>query len=316
MDDFRVAIRRCEDYDEARVAESVARLLSQIEASDRIRSGMRVLLKPNFLMRQRAESASLTHPAVIKAVAEWVSGRGATPFIGDSPAFGSARGVAAGLGLGPWLAETGIEVITLRQPRHFRYKLGDETFHLTASAEALDADAIINLPKVKAHQQMRITLGVKNLYGCVTGKRKPIRHTASRGDLEWFARMILANWQALTPVLTLADGIQAMERTGPRGGDVRDLGLLFAGTDDLALDRVIVDALRVEPVRIPLLAQAKALGFRQVDLHNVEILGEPLDSVRVDHFELPGALTPIDFSLPHLARSFWKSLKAAVVPGR
>lgn len=311
-----VSITRCPDYDDTIVRVAINQCLDLLGPADAfVQSGQRVLLKPNFLMRADAKFGSLTHPAVIKAVAGWVKDRGAIPVIGDSPAFGSARSVANGLGLAQWIKQEGIEVITLGRSRPVHIQIGQERFHLTVSSHALDADAVINLPKIKAHAQLRITLAVKNLYGCVAGKRKPIRHTASRGDVDWFARMLLANMLAIQPVLHIADGIEAMERIGPRGGDIRKLGLLYAGTDPVAVDRVICETLSVEPSCIPVLAQAAACNVGITDLSNIEVVGESIQSVRVNHFPLPENLMAVDFTIPHLVRSFWKSLKAAVLAG-
>jgi uncharacterized protein (DUF362 family) len=40
----------------------------------------------------------------------------------------------------------------------------------------MNADVVINLPKVKSHMQLTLTLGVKNLFGCVPGKMKAWWH--------------------------------------------------------------------------------------------------------------------------------------------
>jgi uncharacterized protein (DUF362 family) len=50
----------------------------------------------------------------------------------------------------------------------------DVPFHSLALAkDAINSDIIINLPKLKTHSQMLLTLGVKNLFGCVVGLSKP-----------------------------------------------------------------------------------------------------------------------------------------------
>ena len=43
---------------------------------------------------------------------------------------------------------------------------------IEVSRLVLEADTIINLPKMKTHGQMLLTLGVKNLFGCIVGRRK------------------------------------------------------------------------------------------------------------------------------------------------
>ena len=53
-----------------------------------ISSRARVLIKPNLLLPAKPEMAVLTHPLVVRAVAEYVLDRGARPLIADSPAMG------------------------------------------------------------------------------------------------------------------------------------------------------------------------------------------------------------------------------------
>jgi len=40
----------------------------------------------------------------------------------------------------------------------------------------MEADVVINLPKLKSHMQLTLTMGVKNLFGCVPGKMKAWWH--------------------------------------------------------------------------------------------------------------------------------------------
>lgn len=83
---------------------------------------------------------------------------------------------------------------------------------------ALECDALLSVPRVKAHAQMRVTLAVKNLFGCVCGLRKAVAHTVQGNTPGVFETCVAALWQALPPVAGLADGITAMHVTGPSGG--------------------------------------------------------------------------------------------------
>ena len=138
---------------------------------------------------------------------------GATPIIGDSPAFGAISKIARRAGLDRFAEEHGIEIIELDSPRRVKTKCGAKSFTLTVSGRALDVDAIINIPKLKAHGQLLYTAGVKNMYGCVSGKRKAWRHFQSSDDIEWYTEMLLANYHAVKPTFTIVDAIMAMEKT-------------------------------------------------------------------------------------------------------
>ena len=107
---------------------------------------------------------------------------------------------------------------------------------LTIAAELADWSSLVNLPKLTTHKQLMFTGATKNLYGCVTGKRKFVRHNLCKNDPVRFARMIVANARAANAVLHIADGIEAAHVTGPRGGTPYALQTVFASDDPLAID--------------------------------------------------------------------------------
>ena len=239
-----------------------------------------MLLKPNFLKESSPRKCIITHPVVIETVAETVLEAGATPIIGDSPAFGSVAKVARRVGLDKVAEKLGIDIIELDKPRKVSINCGGKEFSLTVSGRALDVDAIINLPKLKVHVQVLFTAGVKNLYGCVSGKQKVWRHFKAKNDLEWYADMLIANYQLVKPIFTIVDGVMAMEEKGPTGGRPKDVSLLVGGIDVIAIDRVVAELLSVSSGDVPILRAAKRLGIGEQDLSKIEIVGEGLSSVK------------------------------------
>ncbi len=84
-----VTVRACDDYSPSKLAEVIRRIFDDLGGLDSmIKSGDRVLLKPNLLMSAAPEKAIVTHPAVVEAVASIALDCGAKPFIGDSPPLG------------------------------------------------------------------------------------------------------------------------------------------------------------------------------------------------------------------------------------
>ena len=64
-----------------------------------------------------------------------------------------------------------------------RYPIaGDEFDNFLLSKEAMEADVVINLPKLKSHVQLTMSMGVKNLFGCVPGKMKAWWHMEAGKD--------------------------------------------------------------------------------------------------------------------------------------
>ncbi|MFZ3091460.1 MAG: DUF362 domain-containing protein [Nitrospirota bacterium] len=287
----QVAIVQAKTYDDARVYEDIKRLVDLLGGINRfVKKGNKVLLKPNLLSAKPPEAGITTHPAVIKAVAKLVMEAGAIPFIGDSPG-GRAinfEKVAAVTGMKQAADELGIRLVDFRNSVELSTTNGGIFKKLNVAKEAIDADVIINLPKLKTHVQMFLTLGVKNMFGCIIGLQKAQWHFKAGVDRKYFAAMLLELYSLLKPSLTIVDGIVAMEGDGPgSAGKLRNLGLVFAGSDAVALDTVICNALGVKNEELPILVAAKEKGIGITEMERIDVLGERLKDVSIHDFIRP-----------------------------
>ncbi|RMD58977.1 MAG: DUF362 domain-containing protein [Nitrospirae bacterium] len=215
-----------------------------------IRPGQRVLIKPNLLAASTPEQAIVTHPYVVRAVTELVIDVGAHPIIGDSPAVGSFGKILKKTGLLEALKDLNVEI------KEFTNSTTVEAAHpfkkLELATDALEADVIINLPKLKTHRQMVLTVGIKNLFGCVVGMKKPQWHYRAGVNEEYFARLLVTIYQTLKPSLTIVDGILSLEGDGPgTSGIPRQLGVIMASTDALAIDITVSRMIGLEPETVP-----------------------------------------------------------------
>ena len=236
-------------------------------------------------------------------MAQLVKEAGGLPFLGDGPAFGSALGVAKANGYLPMLKELEIPVVEFHGGR---YQTVSESFdHLRLSKEAMEADVVVNLPKVKSHVQLTLTLGVKNLFGCVPGKMKAWWHMEAGKDADRFGEMLVETARTISTDLTIADGILGHEGNGPSGGEPRLLGVLGASRDVFALDRAFVALLQIDPNLVPTQRAANRLGLNASEL--VFPLLTPQD-LAIENWRLPDKLVPIDFGAPRVVKSTFKHL--------
>ncbi len=300
-----VSLLKANDYGLKALRSSIEQLLEPLGGIDRfVKSGDRVLLKPNLLTGARPTKECITRPEIIYTVAQMVKEVGGKPFLGDSPAFGSAKGVARTNGLLEMLEELDVPIVEFHGDR---YATGGALQHLRLSKEAMNADVVINLPKVKSHMQLTLTISVKNLFGCVPGKMKAWWHMEAGKDAEKFAQMLIETAQAISPQLTILDGIIGHEGNGPSGGEPKALGLLAATQDVFALDRVIVEILGVDPMQVPTVAASIRAGLCS-DLSHIEIVGDAWESLQVSDWQLPSTMMPIDFGAPRVLKSTFKHL--------
>ncbi len=274
-----VSLRLCNDYDRELVGKAVLSSIDDLGGIDKfVRKDQLVLIKPNFLVAREASQMVTTHPEVVRAVMGVVADMGARMVVGDSPAMGSAKTVAKKAGIMEVAEHFGVEVINFIEPCRAEKKETCTYQILELSREALDADVIINVAKVKTHGAMTVTLGVKNMFGCVVGKAKTQWHFKAGRDAAAFARMLVDIYATLAPALTVADGIVGMEGNGPSSGDKRRLGWIAASPDAVALDRIITEILRVPLDRMYTLQAAKQAGVGETDIERIEVLGDSIEA--------------------------------------
>lgn len=302
-----VSLIKAQSYAIDNLMVKVQQLLAPLGGMEAVvNPGDRVLLKPNLLTGARPTKECVTRPEIVYCVAELVKAAGGIPFIGDSPAFGSAYGVAKANGYLLWIEKAEIPVQELHGQR-YQTDANGEFDHLRLSKEAMNADVVINLPKVKSHVQLTLTLGVKNLFGCVPGKMKAWWHMEAGKDRDRFGTMLVETARAISPQLTIIDGIIGHEGNGPSGGEPRSLGLLGASTDVFALDRSLVEVLQADPATIPTIAQSQRLGVCP-DLADIVFPLETPEVLAISDWQFPAQLVPIDFGLPRVMKSSFKHL--------
>ena len=157
-----VSLARCDSYDLARVREALEEAVSHFGGLAKfIKPGMRVLLKPNLVVGRPPEQAINTHPVFVEAVARMVIDAGGKPTIGDSPGFPSARNAAKPCGIADVAKRLGIKVIEMNRPTLVEPRVGPKKMKLRMSKTALDFDVILNLPKLKCHTQLYMTVATK-----------------------------------------------------------------------------------------------------------------------------------------------------------
>lgn len=299
-----VSLIRANSYEKNTLKESLVTLLEPLGGMAAfVKPGQRVLLKPNLLTGSRPQKECTTRPELVYAVAQMVIAAGGKPFLGDSPAFGSAKGVAIANGYQPLIQELNLPIVEFHGQR---YQTVSENFnHLLLSKEAIEADVIINLPKVKSHSQLTLTLGVKNLFGCVPGKMKAWWHMEAGKDANRFGEMLVETAKAINPDLTILDGIIGHEGNGPSGGEPRPLGILAASSNVFALDRAMVEILNVSPHQVPTVTASQRLGvcpeLTEIDFPNLHP-----DLLQIKDWQLPDKLMPIDFAMPRVIKSTFK----------
>ena len=301
-----VTLIRCTDYSEAKISEAIARHFELLGGLDKfVKPGDTVLLKPNFITPRRRRYATQTDPAVIVETARLLKDFGARPFVGDSPAWGDVYSCVKALKLEEPLRKLSVPVKQLNKPKWCR--VGRHNTEIGISSVALNADVIINMPKFKTHQQLVATFAVKNMFGCVSGKRKALWHFSKGRKESDFCELLIDIFHFLKPAVTIIDGIIVMDRRGPIRGRARPLGWLIGGTEPMALETICCKLVDIKTDKLPILKTARQLGLPCPDVDKIEIPGDDFSDNICTDFELSEP-SPLRFSLPHVCKSIVKQI--------
>ena len=312
-----VIIERAASYDRPLVKDALIRLLEPLGGIEAfVHPGERVLLKVNLLTGKAPEKAVTTHPDVVRGVIELVQAAGGIPLVGDSPGVGGLKSVAEKTGILAVVEATGARLVEFTNPQEVA---GSGIFKRLALAEAyLAADKVINLPKLKTHEMMTMTCAVKNLFGTVVGTAKAGWHLKAGADREMFARMLLEIYLLRPPELTIVDAITAMEGDGPSSGDPRQVGLLLAGTNPVAVDVIAAEIAGIPKKLLYVERVAQTLGLDGADRATISTRGLPIEEARVASFRLPH-ISDVQFGLPPFLKNrlrHYLTSRPCAIPGK
>ena len=311
----KVFINKCEKYNveliEKKMRLGIETLYSEKKSifNEEI-NNKRILIKPNLLISRDPEKCVTTNPHVIEAFIRILKDFNNIEIdIGDSPGIGSASNVAKKSGYSYLEQKYDINFVDLNEPiplkelrelnNNYRFK------NLPVSNKLNNYDKIINIAKLKTHGQMIVTLAIKNMFGCISGKNKVKLHLGAGTDVEKFAQMLLELHYGIKPDLNIIDGIMAMEGNGPGNGAPRAMYTLAMSEDALSLDSVICELIRFDKNEIPIFSFAKKMNF---DFDNIEIVGDKIDELIVDDF-LKAQIKSVQFIMPFLPQFIVNFLK-------
>jgi len=287
-----VAVRPCRTYEIDAVRRAVRECLSLADgAADCFRAGTSVLLKPNVVSPRSPDRPVCTHPAIVRAVAEVAVEAGCRVLVADQPTFVFAergddaltptgyadalRGLPVEVRL---LGHDGYEPVAV--PNAFRLP----TVHVSRMFRS--ADAVVNLAKCKTHTQTTLTLALKNLFGAVAPRDRLRVH--GFGQYAAVAEALADCCSATVPQLNLMDAIVGMEGPGPTQGPAREIGVVAAAVNAVAMDLVIEDLVGMRgEVGVTQAAARAALGPKS--LEEVAVVGAEPHDLRVP-FKRPPVL--------------------------
>ncbi|MCE5344241.1 MAG: DUF362 domain-containing protein [Eubacteriales bacterium] len=263
-----VSVRHVAGYDDDALYQAICAHFEALEIEKELSPDTRVLLKPNILAGRAPDLAVTTHPAVLRALGRRLKELGVKRIVlADSPG-----GPYTSAGMRKAYATCGYTSLAdLMELNEDVSSAARGAFNIIRPV--LDADFIINCPKLKTHGLTVMTAGVKNMFGCIPGVQKTEQHFL-KPTVETFSEMLVSLAETVTPALTVLDAVDCMEGNGPGGGKVRTLDYTLASRSVYALDEAAATLMALHPGMAPVIRRARHRGL--CDPNTVTLVGDPL----------------------------------------
>lgn len=274
----KVAVIRCENYDEAAVYESVKKgMLLLGGLSSFVKKSDKVLVKPNLLASSRPSENVSPHPSVFNAVLKMLVEEGIDTAYGDSPAFENQVSVLKKAGLYDIAKRYPVNPGNFEKGVRVEFPEGRFIKEFDIALAVKEADSIISLCKMKTHGLATITGAVKNQFGCIYGTNKAAFHVKIPNAAN-FSRMLVDINLYIRPKLYIMDGISAMEGNGPRGGDPVNMNCIIISNDPVALDSTFCRMIDLKPEYVATNFYGKEAGLGTYLPEEIEFYGDPPES--------------------------------------
>ncbi|MBQ3427145.1 MAG: DUF362 domain-containing protein [Clostridia bacterium] len=284
-----VSIIKCNSYRECRAG--IDKALSLIGGIEKfVHPGDKVVIKPNLVSKKRPDSAVTTNERFVHEVIKITEAAGGVVTIAESPGGPysavllkslyrtcgmerAAEGTAAALNY-----DTGFTEVS--------YHTGHTLKSMPIIDPVLEADVIINLPKLKTHAMTSYTGAVKNLFGVIPGTHKAELHFRLN-DRAAFCSMLVDLCERVKPTLNIMDAIIGMEGDGPTSGMDRHIGLVLASASPYELDLAASAVIGYAPNEVPTVREAIKRGYSPKDAAKLDVMGESIEKVRIPDFVKP-----------------------------
>ncbi|MHA1238011.1 MAG: DUF362 domain-containing protein [Candidatus Odinarchaeia archaeon] len=232
-----------------------------------------VLIKVNFISTKTWETGATTDPIVVEALIQLFKQVNNEIYVGDSDATAtSADEAAKATGILDLCHRYNVKFVNLRwaDPKVIVKVNGEALKKIKIPKLVLDS-YVISAAKMKTHTETIVTLGLKNMFGCLPNKLK------SRFHLKGINKVIVDVNRVVSPALTVIDGFIAMEGKGPVSGDPIKMNLIVAGRDPVATDSVCCRIMGFNPKDVYYIRRLAEIGLGSMD--NIKIVGESISSV-------------------------------------
>ncbi len=260
--------------------ESLKESIDLCNGFENFNSNNSILIKPNLVYCQENHKTPpygvVTTTRIIKDIIELLKDYGIDDItIGEGSVIFNDKGTEEAfktLGYYELKKKYGIKLIDFNECKYKKHELHDD-FHLHIAEPVFECDHIINVPVLKTHALTKVSLGLKNLKGCLSIATKKNCHN-KKYDLEYCIAQLAS---IINPDLTIIDGTYTIERGPLYQGTAHYKNIIVASKNILAADCVGASLLGFNPGEINQFTNFSKIKETSFDLDTFSIKGDNID---------------------------------------
>lgn len=252
----RVFITKVSNND---ISSRLSNALDWLEWGKIVKNSDKIFIKPNMTLPSYHQGVT-TNPLVLEALVKKLKDKTDKIYIGESngglECF-SADKAFLGHGLDKLSKKYGVKLVNLSSLpfKKVNCQLNKQQVKIEIpNLLVYDIDVFINVPVLKTHAMVNVTLGFKNLWGCVPNTSRMLYHHIFHEAIVEIAKLI-------NPKITIVDATYAMDRNGPIFGDVLEMNTLIASNHFGAADLVGCHLMKFDPRKVKYLEVARKQGL-------------------------------------------------------
>jgi uncharacterized protein (DUF362 family) len=256
-------------YDKKSLKDNLKQAFETLDWKKYIKSDTKVFVKPNFAVPFFKPGVT-TNADIIEATLGILKDRASEVYVGEADGGDESFTAEYSLknhGIPEICKKTGTEMLNLSKLDWIKVtdEINGKKTEVTLPRFLLSIDESISIPVLKVHVITKVSLSLKNLWGCHPSNLRLLDHKHLSERLSLIAKSIHLRF-------VVVDAIYGLDRHGPMHGDTVDVGAVIVGNNPVATDAFATRLMGLDPKEIHHIVVASKEGLGPYKKEDIELL--------------------------------------------
>ena len=258
-------------YDERTLADSLRQAFEHLDWRKFIKSDSNVFVKPNFALPFQKPGVTTTE-SVVEATLSILKDRASEVYVGESDGGADSFTAEYSLrshGIPEICRRTGATMLNLSAGRRERIRetVNGKLIEVTLPSQLLEMDESVSIPVLKVHSVTRVSLSLKNMWGCHPDGMRLFDHMHLAERLALIAKVVHLRF-------VVVDAIYGLNRRGPMHGDPVRVGAVLVGDNPVATDATAARLMGFRAEDVDHITTASKAGLGPYQETDIQVLGD------------------------------------------